>query len=474
MALKIPFKNTYVSLPDRLYAKVAPTPVQSTSLVAFNSPLADELGIKGYDDPTELGKILSGNTIPDGAEPIAQAYAGHQFGNFVPSLGDGRAVLLGEVTDRDGKHRDIQLKGSGRTPFSRGGDGRAWLGPVLREYVVSEAMHALGIPTTRALAATQTGETILRQEGGVPGAVLTRVASSHLRIGTFQYFAARGDAEAVQTLLEYAAARHYPDASTPLEFLQRVIQRQVALVSRWMGIGFIHGVMNTDNTSISGETIDYGPCAFMDRYHPATVFSSIDRMGRYAYMNQPEILVWNVAQLASSLLILEPDQDAAVETYTAAVHAMPALLRAEWHQVFKAKIGLTTNRPKDQALLENLLQIMADQDADFTNTFRALSEGNARDQFIDPTRFDEWEKTWESRLETEPDPVNLMRSSNPCLIPRNHRIEQMISSAVAGDMSPFEEMMRAYAAPYESLSTCAHLRKPPAPEEIVHETFCGT
>lgn len=474
MALKIPFKNTYVSLPDRLFAKVAPTPVQSASLVAFNTKLADELGIKGYDDPTELGEVLSGNAIPDGAEPLAQAYAGHQFGNFVPSLGDGRAVLLGEVTDRDGKQRDIQLKGSGRTPFSRGGDGRAWLGPVLREYVVSEAMHALGIPTTRALAATQTGETILRQEGGVPGAVLMRVASSHLRIGTFQYFAARGDAEAVQTLLEYAAARHYPDASTPLEFLQRVIQRQVSLVSRWMGIGFIHGVMNTDNTSISGETIDYGPCAFMDRYHPATVFSSIDRMGRYAYMNQPEILVWNVAQLASSLLILEPDQDAAVETYTAAVHAMPDLLRAEWHRVFKAKIGLTTDRPKDQAMLENLLQIMADQDADFTNTFRALSEGNARDQFSDPTCFDEWEKTWKSRLESEPDPVNLMRSSNPCVIPRNHRIEQMISSAVAGDMSLFQEMMRAYAAPYESLSTYAHLRKPPAPEEIVRETFCGT
>jgi len=474
MTLNIPFKNTYVSLPERLFSKILPAPAQSANLVAFNSPLADELGIKGYDDPIELGKIFSGSSLPDGAEPIAQAYAGHQFGNFVPSLGDGRAVLLGEVTDQNGKQRDIQLKGSGRTPFSRGGDGRAWLGPILREYVVSEAMHALGIPTTRALAAATTGETILRQEGGVPGAVLTRVAASHLRIGTFQYFAARGDAEAVRALLEYAVTRHYPNASTPLEFLHRVIERQVALVSRWMGVGFIHGVMNTDNTSISGETIDYGPCAFMDSYHPATVYSSIDRMGRYAYMRQPEILVWNVAQLASSLLILEPDQNAAVETYTEVVHSMPKLLRAEWQRVFKAKIGITTDRPEDQALLENLLQIMAEQEADFTNTFRALAEGSARDQFIDPTQYDEWEVSWKTRIADEPDPVKLMHSANPCLIPRNHRIEHMITSAVAGDMSAFEEMLRAYSTPFESVSKNAHLRKPPTPDEVVRETFCGT
>lgn len=474
MPLKIPFDNSYAHLPDRFYARVDPIPALKPTLLAFNSKLAEELGISGTENPDVLAEVFGGVTPPEGSEPLAQAYAGHQFGNFVPSLGDGRAVLLGEVIGQDGQRRDIQLKGSGRTPFSRGGDGRAWLGPVLREYVISEAMHAMGIPSTRALAAVSTGDTILRQEGGVPGAVVTRVALSHLRIGTFQYFAARQDIEAVRTLLDFAISRHYPNASDPLGFLKSVIDRQVSLVSKWMGVGFIHGVMNTDNTSISGETIDYGPCAFMDRYHPATVYSSIDRMGRYAYMQQPEILVWNIAQLASALLVLEHDQEKAVQAYTEVVHAMPQMLRGEWRRVFRSKIGLTTDHPDDQALLENLLQIMAEQQADFTNTFRALPEGHARDQFLDPASFDRWEASWRERLQGEPKPEGLMLSSNPSVIPRNHRIEQMIASAVAGDMEPFNRIMNALERPYESNSQFDDLRNPPSPDEEIEATFCGT
>lgn len=474
MSLKIPFDNSYARLPERMFARLAPTATISPTLLSYNKALADELNISGAASDAELAAIFSGNTIPEGADPIAQAYAGHQFGNFVPSLGDGRAILLGEVIDRNGKRRDIQLKGSGRTPFSRGGDGRAWLGPVLREYVVSEAMHALGIPTTRALAATTTGEDIFRAEGAVPGAVMTRVASSHLRVGTFQYFAARGDKEGVKALFDYAVDRHYPDASTPLAFLENVIDRQAELVAKWMGVGFIHGVMNTDNTTISGETIDYGPCAFMDRYHPVTVFSSIDRFGRYAYDKQQEIIVWNMAQLAGSLLILEDDETAAIEAYTKAVNAMPEKIALERLRVFRAKLGMQRGHPDDAALIDELLALMVTAEADFTNTFRWLATGSKTHESRDASIFDGWIKRWRTHIEGEDDPQILMQAANPALIPRNHRIEQMIQAALDGDMEPFERLMLALSNPYVENPQFADLAKPPETHEEVQETFCGT
>jgi serine/tyrosine/threonine adenylyltransferase len=380
---------------------------------------------------------------------------------------------LGETIGTDGTRRDIQLKGSGRTPFSRGGDGRAWLGPVLREYVVSEAMHALGVPTTRALAAVRTGEVVLR-EGRMPGAVLTRVAQSHLRVGTFQVFAARGDTKALQTLFDYAVARHYPDATDPASFLDAVMRKQAALVAQWLSLGFIHGVMNTDNCSISGETIDYGPCAFMDNYHPETVFSSIDRFGRYSYAAQADIIVWNMAQLATALLSLMPDPEAAVEPFTAQIHAMPQMIRDEWLGRFAAKIGLTDPSAEDAPLVTDLLGLMQDVEADFTNTFRGLTDGTARDAFADKTAFDAWSERWKHRIDREDDPQGRMSAANPALIPRNHRIEEMISAAVAGDDDPFHRLNAAYANPFTAQAQFADLTAPPMPEEVVQATFCGT
>lgn len=474
MTLSIPFDNSYSNLPDRFYARVAPTAATNPKLLSFNEDLAKELGVTGYEEPDTLADVFSGSSIPDGAEPIAQAYAGHQFGNFVPQLGDGRAHLLGEVVDAHGQRRDIQLKGSGRTPFSRGGDGKAWIGPVLREYLVSEAMHALGIPTTRALAAATTGGSIMRQEGMMPAAVLTRVAASHIRVGTFQYFAVRQDVDALQQLFDYSVARHDPDAGTPYDFLKGVIERQVNLITQWMGIGFIHGVMNTDNTSISGETIDFGPCAFMDRYHPATVFSSIDRNGRYAFANQPEILIWNMAQLASALVPLEANEEVAVNAYTIAVHKMPDMIRAAWLDVFRKKLGLSTSRDTDGALVENLLGIMAANDADFTNTFRGLIDGTARDHFLDPSAYDRWEADWRIRLEGEPEPEKVMSRANPAFIPRNHRIEEVIQSALNEDMTPFHRLKKVLATPYENQPDASDLSRAPLPDEEIEATFCGT
>lgn len=474
MPLHFSFNNSYARLPERLYAKQDPISANEPKLLSYNRQLADELNVTGSADDDELAALFAGNSIPANATPIAQAYAGHQFGNFVPSLGDGRAVLLGEVVDKTGRRRDIQLKGSGRTPFSRGGDGRAWLGPVLREYVVSEAMHALGIPTTRALAAVTTGEDIYRQEGAVPGAVLTRVAASHLRVGTFQYFAARGDREAVQVLFDYAVQRHFPDASTPLELLNHVIRRQAELVAKWMGVGFIHGVMNTDNTSISGETIDYGPCAFMDRYHPVTVYSSIDRFGRYAYDKQQEIIVWNIAQLAGSLLFLEDNEDTAVEAFTKAVHAMPEQVALERLRIFRAKLGIEHGHPEDAGLIDELLTILVDHGEDFTNTFRWLATGEKLHEPRAASAFDDWRNRWMKRLDTQDNPQSLMQSVNPALIPRNHRIEEMIQAAVNGDMHPFERLMEALAQPFGSNPDYADLTLPPEPHEEVQATFCGT
>ena len=472
MTLHIPFDNSYAALPDTFYAWVKPEPVKAPSLIAINEHLARDLGIDGLDDPN-LAALFAGNTIPEGASPLAQLYAGHQFGQYNPQLGDGRAILLGETIGADGIRRDIQLKGSGRTPFSRMGDGRAWLGPVLREYVVSEAMHALGVPTTRALAAVRTGEVVVR-ERPLPGAVLTRVAQSHLRVGTFQVFAARGDIKALQTLFEYAVARHYPDATDPAAFLDAVMRRQAALVAHWMSLGFIHGVMNTDNCSISGETIDYGPCAFMDSYHPETVYSSIDRYGRYSYSAQADIIVWNMAQLATALLQLMPDPEASVEAFTAQIHRMPDMIRAEWQRRFAAKIGIESPAPEDATLIAELLTLMQTAEADFTNTFRGLVDGTARAAFADPSGFDTWAAKWQTRITREDDPQGWMSAANPVLIPRNHQIEAMIAASVAGDDSLFARLMTAYAAPYATNPDFDDLRSPPAPEEVVQATFCGT
>ena len=468
----IPFDNSYARLPGQFYALQRPQPVRAPRLVAWNGDLAQILGLP-HEAGADFAQVFAGNEVPEGATPLAQLYSGHQFGSYNPQLGDGRAVLLGEVVGTDGVRRDIQLKGSGRTPYSRMGDGRAWLGPVLREYVVSEAMYALGIPTTRALAAVETGEDVIR-ERVLPGAVLTRVAKSHLRVGTFQIFAARGQTAELAQLTDYAIARHYPNAKGPMGLLAAVRDAQAELVAAWMAVGFIHGVMNTDNCAISGETIDYGPCAFMDTFHPNTVYSSIDQFGRYAYGNQPDIVVWNIAQLATALIQQVEDKDAAVEEATAIVHAMPDLIRSAWLRRFGAKIGIAAPRAEDEALITDLLQRMAQQQADFTNTFRALAAGTARDQFTDPAAFDQWEEGWKARIAGEGDATPAMRAANPAVIPRNHRVEQMIEAAVEGDYEPFQRLNGVLARPYEVQPDAADLTRPPAPSEVVQATFCGT
>ncbi|MEX0307845.1 MAG: YdiU family protein [Ruegeria sp.] len=472
MTLMIPFDNSYARLPNTFFARQAPVPVRAPNLIAFNTDLARLLRISP-GEVEEMAQAFAGNTVPEGAQPLAQLYSGHQFGNYNPQLGDGRAVLLGETVGTDGIRRDIQLKGSGPTPFSRQGDGRAWLGPVLREYVVSEAMHALGIPTTRALAAVETGEIVLR-EGPMPGAVLTRVAKSHLRVGTFQVFAARGQLADLQRLTDYAIQRHYSETEGAMGLLRAVRDAQARLIAQWMSVGFIHGVMNTDNCSIAGETIDYGPCAFMDSYHPNTVYSSIDRMGRYAYSKQPEIAVWNLAQLATALIQQFEDKDAAVEEATEIVHAMPELMQEHWLQRFRAKIGLVRAEDGDLEMISDLLTRMAQNQADFTNTFRALGGEHARDQFTDPTAYDEWAKGWQARLAREESPEEVLAATNPVFIPRNHRVEQMIQAAVQGDYAPFNRLNDVLSRPYKDQPESADLKRPPEENEIVHATFCGT
>ncbi|WP_282076988.1 protein adenylyltransferase SelO [Epibacterium ulvae] len=467
MTVSIPFDNTFAQLPDVFYTKQSPVAVKAPHLLAFNSELADELNITA-DRKDALADVFSGNALPDGADPLAQLYSGHQFGNYNPQLGDGRAILLGEVIDQDGQRRDIQLKGAGRTPYSRGGDGRAWLGPVLREFVVSEAMHALGIPTTRALAAVTTGETVWR-ESGFPGAVLTRVAKSHLRVGTFQIYAARDQIDALKQLTQYAIARHYPEAKGAMGLLRAVRDAQVELIAGWLSVGFIHGVMNTDNSSIAGETIDYGPCAFMDDYHPQQVFSSIDRMGRYAYSNQPDIGVWNLAQLATALIQQYEDPESVLEEATEIVHSMPGLLDDARLRRFAAKIGISQCQDGDADLVRDLLQQMSDEKCDFTNTFSDLSKGNVSDKISK-----DWQARWRQRLLSEPDAHRVMKLANPVFIARNHLVEQMISSALEGDLSPFNRLMTALRHPYEDQPEFADLQKPPEPEQRVQATFCGT
>ncbi|WP_132461594.1 protein adenylyltransferase SelO [Rhodovulum marinum] len=479
MTLDIPFDNSYARLPDRFYSRQSPVPVRQPRLVILNEKLAHDLGLDPIALTSEAGvAMLAGNRVPEGAEPLAQAYAGHQFGGFVPQLGDGRAILLGEIVRPDGQRRDIQLKGAGRTPFSRMGDGRAWLGPVLREYIVSEAMHALGIPTTRALAVVTTGEEVFR-EAILPGAVLTRVAASHVRVGTFQFFAARRDTEALRTLADHAIARHYPDADGPLALLHRVIAAQAQLVAQWMGVGFIHGVMNTDNTTISGETIDYGPCAFMDGYHPDAVFSSIDVYGRYAYARQADMAAWNLAQFASALVpLINTDEETAITRATEAIGTFPVLFRDAWLAVFRPKLGLASAEDGDAELIHRLLDLMAAERADFTNTFRGLADGTAREAFRNRAAFDSWTADWRVRLGREPDPealrIDRMRAANPAHIPRNHRVEQVISAAVTGDYAPLERFLQITSRPFDDQPENADYRRPPEPGEEVRQTFCGT
>jgi serine/tyrosine/threonine adenylyltransferase len=487
------FDNTYARLPDTFYARQLPTRVKAPTLIKLNEALARQLGL----DPAALSaadaaQIFSGNRRAAGAEPLAQAYAGHQFGNFQPQLGDGRAILLGEVVDQTGQRRDIQLKGSGPTPFSRNGDGRAALGPVLREYIVSEAFAALGIPATRALAAVATGESVWR-ETPQPGAVLTRVSASHVRVGTFQYFAARGDTEAVRTLADYVIDRHYPKAANAENryraLLDQVIAAQARLVAQWLLVGFIHGVMNTDNCSIAGETIDFGPCAFMDAFNPGQVFSSIDRAGRYAYAMQPRLVKWNLARFAETLLPLlaattDAKPEAGVEVAQAALAGFSDVFEAAYAAGLRRKLGLMQSEPDDLQLGQDLLQRMAEQGADFTIVFRGLSaaaggSNTVRDQFADPAAFDEWAVTWRARLASEGgDPVArqvLMRSVNPAFIPRNHRIEEVIVAAVSrSDFAPFERLMAVLATPYDDQPDNAAYADAPKPDEVVQATFCGT
>ena len=490
LRLDFRFDNTYRRLPERFYASVLPQPVSAPRLIAFNHALADNLGLDGPAVVADGDALFSGNRLPAGAEPIAAAYAGHQFGRFVPQLGDGRAILLGEVIDRLGRRQDIQLKGSGRTPFSRRGDGRAAVGPVLREYIVSEAMQALGVPTTRALAAVATGEPVYR-ETALPGAVLTRVAASHIRVGTFQFFAARGDVEAVRCLADYAIARHDPALiaqSRPyLAFLTAVAERQARLISRWMHFGFIHGVMNTDNMAISGETIDYGPCAFMDAYDPATVFSSIDHGGRYAFANQPAIAIWNLCRLAESLLpLLDPDREVASKQATAVLEAFPYQFEAFWLEGMRQKLGLATAEADDTTFIRELLDVMHRGGADYTLTFRRLSDAAEDDSaaervralFSLPHDFDPWMERWRQRTAREPrhprERAAAMRAVNPAFIPRNHRVEAALSAAIAGDLQPFETLRTLLQRPFEDNLTLAHYAEPPAATERVYQTFCGT
>jgi uncharacterized protein YdiU (UPF0061 family) len=489
------FDNTYARLPEHFYARLDPLPVAAPRLVKVNVELARELGLDADALKSEDGvAVLAGNRVAEGAEPVALAYAGHQFGYFVPQLGDGRANLLGEVVGRDGARYDVQLKGSGQTPFSRGGDGRAALGPVLREYILSEAMAALGVPTARALAAVTTGELVLR-ETALPGAVLTRVAASHLRVGTFQYFAARRDTEGVRMLADYATARHYPEAAHARQpyraLLEGVVARQAQLIAQWILLGFIHGVMNTDNTSISGETIDYGPCAFLEAYDPAKVYSSIDHGGRYAYGNQPRAALWNLARLAEALLPVLAEESGSEEAAVAAANEILSAFEPQFEAARSAglrrKLGLVMEHEGDAALADDLLQRMAANRADFTLTFRRLCdaaagpEGDAdvRALFADPGAYDGWAAGWRQRLGRESADgqgrAAAMRRVNPIFIPRNHLVEAALEAAsVKQDFQPFEDLLDVVSRPYEERPGLERYAMPARPEECVLQTFCGT
>lgn len=478
------FDNSYARLPKSLYAQLCPVPVCTPQVVILNHALAKSLGLDIHTLPAEEAALLfSGTVLPDAAQPIAQAYAGHQFGNFT-ILGDGRAILLGEHITPTGDRFDIQLKGSGQTPFSRRGDGRAALAPMLREYIISEAMHALNIPTTRSLAVVTTGESV-RRETMLPGAILTRVAASHIRVGTFEYAARMEDTEGIKTLADYAIQRHYPELSEAenlyLAFLNSVMERQASLVANWMLVGFIHGVMNTDNMAISGETIDYGPCAFMDAYDPNTVFSSIDHHGRYAYSNQPHAAQWNLARFAETLLpLLHPAQEKAVAFAEEAIHSFPEIFKNHWLAGMRKKLGLFTEETEDIQLVETLLTWMQKHQVDYTNSFRALaSESLPKDTVFHDVAFIEWHARWQARLsrqsKSKKSSFCLMQMSNPAILPRNHRVEEALAAASEHDDNALvQRLLAAVTNPYADAPENTDYRTPPAPSAHVYQTFCGT
>lgn len=476
--------NSYARLPQTFYTSQGAVPVQSPELVILNETLAASLGLNAETlNSKEGAAIFAGNEIPPGAEPLAQAYAGHQFGNF-NMLGDGRALLLGEQITPRGERVDIQLKGSGRTPYSRGGDGRAAIGPMLREYIISEAMEALGIPTTRSLAVVTTGESIIR-ETERPGAILTRVASSHIRVATFQYAARWGTVDELRALADYTLERHFADIPLDhnryLNFLREVIKRQASLIAKWQNVGFIHGVMNTDNMAISGETIDYGPCAFMDAYNPATVFSSIDTQGRYAYGNQPYIAGWNLARLAETLLpLLHDNEDVAIQIAQDAISQFSEQYHLEWLSGMRAKLGLLTEEDEDETLMKDLLELMEKQSADFTNTFLGLTFDKWENSNLNEApEFAEWNERWKARLgrqsESKEAVEQLMKSSNPAVIPRNHRVEEALERAENdGDYSVMHQLLSVLRKPYAHTPEQEEYATLPATCDPSYRTFCGT
>ncbi|MEC5425483.1 YdiU family protein [Virgibacillus sp. C22-A2] len=476
--------NSYAGLPEIFFSNLSPNPVRSPKLIILNDMLAASLGLNRQAIQSEEAvEVLAGNRVPEGALPIAQAYAGHQFGHF-NMLGDGRALLVGEQLTPQGERVDIQLKGSGRTPYSRGGDGRATLGPMLREYIISEAMHGLGIPTTRSLAVVTTGESV-RRETDLPGAIMTRIAASHLRVGTFQYALNWGTSEDIQVLADYTLNRHFPeveaDDSRYLSLLQEVIKGQAVLIAKWQLVGFIHGVMNTDNMSISGETIDYGPCAFMNNYDPKTVFSSIDTHGRYAFGNQPPIAGWNLARFAETLVpLLHEDQEKAVEIAQDEISNFLVLYRSEWLNGMRRKLGIFNEEKEDESLFEDLLRIMEQYAADYTNTFRALTLGIPEDFVLFGTpEFIEWQERWRARLgrqeESKDASHQLMQSSNPTVIPRNHRVEEALEAAVEReDYSVMERLLEVLSNPYDHTTGQAEYAVPPAESTVPYRTYCGT
>jgi serine/tyrosine/threonine adenylyltransferase len=476
------FENTYAKLPDILATKLVPVPVKKPKLIIFNNRLAKDLGLD-VNSVTEddLTNLFSGNKLPAGSEPLAQAYCGHQFGHFV-MLGDGRAIVLGEHLTPSGKRIDIQFKGSGRTPYSRSGDGRAALGPMLREYIISEAMHGLNIPTTRSLAVVATGEMVQR-EVALQGAVLTRVASSHLRVGTFQYLAARQDIKSLKELVSYTIKRHYPEfinsKNQALELLRIVIKKQAYLIAEWMRVSFIHGVMNTDNMTISGETIDYGPCAFMDYYDPKTVFSSIDLHGRYAFGNQPNIAEWNLARFAESILpLFDLDNKKAVSIAEQEINNFKDIFKNNFTKMMKGKLGLISNEIEDDKLMKDLFQLMFKNEADYTNTFVYLMNGSVpQEKLIKDKNFIEWKNKWNSRLSRNQDIIKakeLMTKNNPIIIPRNHLIESALSKAEQGNLDEFNKLILALKDPYKDNGQYTGLKNPAPQSEKKYQTFCGT
>ena len=477
------FDNTYIHLPKAFYTELSPVPVRKPEIVIFNAPLATDMGLDFSGISADIkAALFSGNIMPEGSEPLAQAYAGHQFGHFT-MLGDGRAIVWGEHITPSGQRLDIQFKGSGPTPYSRGADGRAVLGPMLREYIISEAMHALNIPTTRSLAVVTNGEKVYR-ETGLPGAILTRIASSHIRVGTFEYAALQQDKGIIQTLVNYTIDRHYPwikeEQNKTLSLLKAVMEKQANLITHWMRVGFIHGVMNTDNMTLSGETIDYGPCAFMDSYDPRTVFSSIDHMGRYAYANQPDIAQWNLARLAETMLpLLDDEIEKAADTTEEAVNGFGALYKDKWLSMMRAKLGLFGARAEDESLITDLLDWMQRAGADYTNTFRHLTEEKPPQgkPYNDKT-FKEWYTRWQAQLAKNTKPLksslSLMRANNPAVIPRNQKVEQVLDAATNGDLKPLKDLLTALQEPYKNRSDLKPYQSPPKQDERVYQTFCGT